>query len=226
MVSIQRGVRTETRSISWPRGHAAALVGLCLPALALSVAAAGSGVLEGDVRVTLLLQDYLPGQLATLFEAINWLGTSFAALGLTLLIGALLLAFRHPVAAGLVLLTFPLRLINGLLKIIIESPRPTDALVSISENSPGFGFPSGHTMGATLLYGMLYILAPHITTRRPLRLALQTGAVTMIVLTGISRIYVGAHWPSDVIGGYLWALAMLVTVVLVTRTWAARRRAI
>ena len=151
------------------------------------------------------------------FEFVNWVGTSLVAALITLLIGLLLLALRQPVAAAMILLTFPLRVSNAVLKAFFESPRPTEAVVSVTEFPGGFGFPSGHVMGATLLYGMLFILAPQLTARRFLRLAIQIAAVVMMTLADISRIYVGAHWPSDVIGGYLWGVVVLLGGVLAIR---------
>lgn len=190
---------------------------LLVPAALLSFVAMGSGILPGDVSTTLFVQENIPAQAAWFFETINWLGTSLVAALITVTIGLLLLTLRKPVAAAMVLLSFPLHVSNAVLKELFDSPRPTGAMVSITEFAGGYGFPSGHVMGTMLLYGMLFILVPQLTERRPLRLAIQIAAVVMMVLSGISRIYVGAHWPSDVIGGYLWGAIVLLGAVLAVR---------
>ena len=217
MVAMRTGMRREPHTIWHPSIVLFSMVALLIPTLLFSVAAAGTGVLPGDVSTTLFVQTHVPAQAAWLFEFVNWVGTSLVASLITMLIGLLLLALRQPVAATMILLTFPLHVSNAVLKTFLKSPRPTEAFVSVTEFPGGFGFPSGHVMGATLLYGMLLILAPRLTARRPLRLAIQAGAVVMMILAGISRIYVGAHWPSDVVGGYLWGSIVLLGSVLAIR---------
>jgi undecaprenyl-diphosphatase len=67
----------------------------------------------------------------------------------------------------------------------------------------GYSFPSGHSMGAFSLYGVLaYLLWKHIPTWWG-RLVLVLASGTLILAIGISRIYLGVHYPSDVLGGYL-----------------------
>lgn len=209
--SVPLGVRLSS-------GMALLLV-LSIPTLALSFSAAGTGVLSGDVAATRFVQTHAPSQLSWLYDAVNWVGTTGGAALLTAIIGSVLLLLRKPLLAGLVLLTFPLRALNALLKAVLESPRPPEALVSVTEYAHGFGFPSGHAMGAMVLYGTLFILAPYLTENRPVRLTIQAAALLMIALAGISRIYVGAHWPSDVIGAFLWGAMVLVAISLVARRW-------
>jgi undecaprenyl-diphosphatase len=76
-------------------------------------------------------------------------------------------------------------------------------------------------MGAFVLYGLIfYFAALHIRDAR-LRLPLQAACVAIIVLTGVERVYVGHHWPSDVLGGY-YAGALVVGTVLVVHQYARR----
>ena len=218
MVTIDRRLQPQPRIMRSARLLTLTIAMLAITGTILSLAAAGPGALDVDVRATLLLQSHVPDHLSVLFEIVNWLGITAVAGGVTVLIGGTLLALRQPVAAVMVLLTFPLRLLNAALKLLIESPRPSEALVAISENANGYGFPSGHTSGATLLFGVIFLVAPCLTARRSLQIGIRTAAVVMIALAGISRIYVGAHWPSDVAGGYLWGSILLLTMMLVVRT--------
>ncbi len=115
-------------------------------------------------------------------------------------------------------------------KITFHRQRPsfTEALLSFD----GFSFPSGHTMAATLLYGMLAILAVISWQTWRWRFLAVFGTIVMISLVGLSRVYLGAHYPSDVLaaaaGGLAWT-ALCTTVVDTTRRGrlyrAARRDA-
>lgn len=103
----------------------------------------------------------------------------------------------------------------------IERPRPTADLYPGVE---AFSFPSGHTTNSAVLYGILLLLAasPVFGRRRP-RLAAALGA--LIILIGVSRIYLAAHWPSDVIAGWCFAAIMLSAVSLaIARTRPVERR--
>ena len=76
-------------------------------------------------------------------------------------------------------------------------------------------FPSGHVLGAVMLYGFLIYLAPRIHERL-LRAALVGVSLLIIVTVGFARLWIGAHWPSDVLAAYaLGGLAMVVLVVFV-----------
>lgn len=90
--------------------------------------------------------------------------------------------------------------LNVLLKIVFHRERPTIHRL-IPES--GFGFPSGHSMGAFSLYGVLaFLLWKHIPSRWG-RLVLILACSALILAIGISRIYLGVHYPSDVLAGYL-----------------------
>ncbi|RKP54191.1 phosphatase PAP2 family protein [Cohnella endophytica] len=91
-------------------------------------------------------------------------------------------------------------LLNMVLKLAFRRERPT--LHRIAEAS-GFSFPSGHSMAAFTLYGVLcFLLWKHI--RHPFgRFAMILFGCLLTATIGISRIYLGVHYPSDVVGGYL-----------------------
>lgn len=91
-------------------------------------------------------------------------------------------------------------LLNVVLKIIFHRARPTiNRLIEVS----GYSFPSGHSMAAFTLYGILsFLLWKHISSYQG-RTLLIIVSVLMIAMIGISRIYLGVHYPSDVLGGFL-----------------------
>lgn len=98
-------------------------------------------------------------------------------------------------------------ILNPLIKLVFMRPRPTlDHLVV--EHS--YSFPSGHSTGSMLLYGTIIFLLPQFIKEKKLCLALQILLGIGILLIGISRIYVGVHFPSDVLGGFCFGLAWLL----------------
>lgn len=115
-----------------------------------------------------------------------------------------------------------LRPLSGILKELIASPRPAEAFgVRIQEVHGGFGFPSGHVFGDVLVLGALAVYARAIVAPRfvePFRVLVMV----LIVAAGPSRVVVGAHWPSDVVGGYLWGGCALLTALAVGQTGGRR----
>src|SRR5690606_15912927 len=101
-------------------------------------------------------------------------------------------------------------LLNIILKFIFQRSRP-DINRMISEE--GYSFPSGHSMAAFSLYGILtFLLWRHIQTRAGRTILLIINSL-MILFIGISRIYLGVHYPSDVIGAYTASGVWLFTVI-------------
>lgn len=97
-------------------------------------------------------------------------------------------------------------LLNSLLKIAFHRHRPSEGPLLFFS---GYSFPSGHTMAATLLYGLLAVFAVIALETWRWRVAAVLGAVVMILLVGFSRMYLGAHYPSDVLGAATAGLAWL-----------------
>ncbi|MEQ8558998.1 MAG: phosphatase PAP2 family protein [Henriciella sp.] len=93
-------------------------------------------------------------------------------------------------------------------KVLVGRPRPTADLYAGVET---FSFPSGHMTNSTVIYGALAIFAMHALTRMRGRLAVAAFTL-LIMLIGFSRVYLGAHWPSDVVGAVLLASAMLFLI--------------
>lgn len=98
--------------------------------------------------------------------------------------------------------------LNLALKSFFERTRPMDALILAQES--GYSFPSGHTMAATCFYGFIVLL---LLRQRPLQLwqrLLAAALSAMVLLVGISRIYLGVHYFSDVLAGFLVSIAYLI----------------
>jgi membrane-associated PAP2 superfamily phosphatase len=109
-------------------------------------------------------------------------------------------------------------LLNLLAKQAIARPRPRFHDPSIVPTT--YSFPSGHTMGTTAVYAALAIIVARRTRYAPFVIA---GSAAMIILIALSRVYLGAHYVSDVVGGVLLGLAWVLVVVLAL-TIRERRR--
>jgi undecaprenyl-diphosphatase len=64
-------------------------------------------------------------------------------------------------------------------------------------------------MGAALFYGAILVIAPQVVANRPVARGIQVGAVVVMALIALSRVRLGVHWPSDVVGGLLFGLAIV-----------------
>ena len=100
-----------------------------------------------------------------------------------------------------------------LLKEVVGRARP-EYLIAGSEPS-SMSFPSGHSLFAMVFGGLLIILIGELVKSTPVRRLLQFGLVLMILAIGASRVYLGLHWPSDVLGGYLFGGLALLGLIFV-----------
>lgn len=106
--------------------------------------------------------------------------------------------------------------INYVLKLIIRRDRP-NGLRLVEQG--GFSFPSGHTMISVCVYGYLLYIVKSSVKNKFLRYFLSTLLVILILSIGISRVYVGVHYFSDVLAGYLLAIVILILVIVYTNKY-------
>lgn len=111
---------------------------------------------------------------------------------------------------------------SGRIKALVESPRPGPADGLRVEGTWGdFGFPSGHVYGDVVVYGAMAVLAAAWVHPRGVPLA-RALLVAVITLAGPVRVVVGAHWPSDTLGGYLFGGAALCLCLALARATTQR----
>ncbi len=173
-------------------------------------------LLPGDLAVTTVLQNLQAPWLTTLMLLISWVTTP-ELWSVVLLAVGLWLYERRRYAESVFLLMLTLgNLLGIILKYVIHRARPSDALVQVLTYAPGQSFPSGHAMGIMLLVGGFLAFLPSSLRRH--RNAVILLSLILIVLVGISRIYLGVHWISDVIAGYVFGLLWLfLTRALIPR---------
>lgn len=194
------------------------LAGATLAAL-LSLAAVHYDYFSGDIFLAHKIQ-MLSGPARDLLQIVDHLGYWPVAAIIYALVVAALSVQRLWAEVVVVVLSGPLRAVSSLVKLIVERPRPTEDLVEIIDRASGFSFPSGHALSAILLYGLLIYVSAIVVRRRWLRMAIQTALVLLIVLAGLARINLGAHWPSDVLGGYIIGGLVLALLIKLHRHYA------
>jgi len=113
----------------------------------------------------------------------------------------LLLAGRR-LEALLLLVTPAAGLLNAAVKEIVGRPRPGHELVPFTTRTYDSAFPSGHADSAIVIYGLMFYFITVFVNQPALRLLGQAACLWVILFTGMQRVYVGVHWPSDVLGGY------------------------
>ncbi len=185
------------------------------------IAVLGAAVVALTAAVT--ISSPLPGEIALMREVQSWPIATLAHLGI--LAGeswvdavvaaaaamALLVILRRRDLAAFVVVCALLRTLSTVLKIVVGRARPDATQARIDEVQTTFAFPSGHTLGATLCWGSLAVVAWLLLRGRPRYLA-TAGLLLVPLATGIGRVYVGAHWPTDVVGGWLIGAIPLVAM--------------
>lgn len=173
-------------------------------AIMLSLIARRTQFFPGDMSITKELQKRHNPALRKFMVGISEIGFPKLAVPITVCIASIFWALRFRLEALFILLTSTSNILNAIVKRVIKRPRPTNELVTVVRviNEPSF--PSGHVMHYTNLFGLLiYLLATnwHSSRLRNSLIAVCTGLIASI---GPSRVYLGAHWPSDVMAGYLY----------------------
>lgn len=105
-------------------------------------------------------------------------------------------------------------LFNYFLKLIFLRERPIDLMII---NETGYSYPSGHSMVAVSFYGFILFLIWKMNIKKVYKYLFSFVIVLLIILIGISRIYLGVHFPSDVIGGYSISLCYLIVYISLIR---------
>lgn len=192
---------------------------LLILVLALGFAAGAGWTATSDHKVfsalVLRIGEGHDGMVA-FWQGISWTGGG-AQRYIIVAVLALLLGLWHHWRSGLVLAVMALlsNWASGFLKDAFARPRPDLAPHLDFVNS--LSYPSGHATSAALVYLLFALLVP--TQRRRMWLA---AAGVLAFLTGLSRITLGVHWPSDVIGGWMLGSAFAMLGVASTRYWERR----
>jgi len=171
--------------------------GAALVAVSLAIAVIiNPGPLPGELGLVRWLQNR-PQPVPRMAEWVRLTTSSEAGLVVLVIPGWVVISrFGHRGVFAVVIVCFTMLVLQPLLKLLVDRPRPSSRLVEIRAVNTSLSFPSGHSMSTTALWGVGVGLA--IAAHRP-RLAVVVAAP--IVLTGVASSVQGVHWPSDAIAG-------------------------
>ena len=196
-----------------------------LAALGLSISAAETHTLPGDRTVSLWFQGLGGGWLETFMRAASQLGETVPMFALLAAAVLVLIAKSHRAGALALPLMAAGAIMIPILKEIINRPRPSEETVAVLSNVGGYSFPSGHAFLAITVFGALFYMADRLCgPNRNTTLAFRGVLVFAVLAIGASRVYLGVHWTSDVVGGYLLGgLALFMATRLFERVTGPAR---
>lgn len=184
-------------------------------ALAMFGWLAGQILAAGTLRFDLSVRDWVHSFASPVTTAwmlrITRLGNWYIVLPAAALLLIFLLAKRRPQEARLLAVTMlGALLLDSILKLAFRRPRPMPFFDLAAPST--YSFPSGHALVTLCFIGFLAgVLTLHLA-RRWVRWTVWTLATVIVMLVGLSRVYLGVHYPSDVLAGYAAALAWMSAV--------------
>ncbi len=154
--------------------------------------------------------------LTSIFKVFTFFGSTAFIVALSVLLFVIFLIFKKKnhayLTASVIIIS---TILNNVIKVIIMRERP-EVLKLVIETS--YSFPSGHTMASVTIYGILLYLVNKTDLKKGLKNTLRVILFTLPIFIGISRIYLGAHFATDVIGAYLVStILLLVSTYLVDK---------
>jgi undecaprenyl-diphosphatase len=190
----------------------------------LALLAKANAYFAWDKTVANALQSIpLPG-METAMQVVSLMGNGVTSWVLVVATLAVFFAFRRRSEAfGLLLSAGGGPLVNRLVKHLVARPRPTMENVRVSGEWANESFPSGHVTFYVCFFGFLFFAAFALLPRGSWLRRVACGLAALpVLLVGLSRVYLGAHWPSDTLGAYLLSGLWLALSVEVYRRWKRR----
>lgn len=174
-----------------------------------------------DPRVTAWAVAHRTGWLTSVLRVVTWLGSTAVIIPLAVIVGFFFVLRRHrwrPLALLAAAIAGAVGLYD-IVKPLVGRARPPPAIWI--GHFRGASFPSGHAAQSIAFYAMLAIVLGAGRSRR-VKAALWGAAALLTAIVGASRIYLGAHWLTDVLGGYALGACWAAVVVIVMLTVASR----
>ena len=179
--------------------------------LALAEDVFNKEIMQGDIIGYNFVKTYLiKEQVTPIMKLITFFGGATCLIGLTLVLFITIKNKKIGLLIGINLVT--ITILNQIFKFILQRPRPTENRI-INEN--GYSFPSGHSMISMAFYGFLIYLIYKYVKNKKLKYISITLISILIIFIGISRIYLGVHYTSDVLAGFLFSISYLIIFILI-----------
>ena len=189
------------------------LIAAC--AVALSLAAHFFAFFPFDLKITRELQEEKNPAFALVMQDVSTLGETWIAI---LMVGAVMLFYiarREFLEAGFVLATASNFVLTSVLKVLIARPRPPVFSLNPADLFPmvdQYSFPSGHVLFFVSFFGFIAYLA-WLHQGGRVRILIMGSCGLLILLIGPSRVFLGAHWASDVLGSYVIGALWLFFII-------------
>lgn len=176
-----------------------------------------------DIEMANALHQMATPFTTTLHTIFSFIGSPGAPILVMIIVLFLLLRGHRRDSIMLAVAYVGAEVLNALLKLVFQRPRPTftNPIVVI----PHYSFPSGHAMVSLVVFGMLAYLLVLRVHNRYAQILIVFAAALLVVLVGISRMYLGVHYFSDVVGGYLAGSVWLIACITAAETLRRRRPA-
>jgi undecaprenyl-diphosphatase len=188
-------------------------------------------VVEGDGLAAFdphLTQDFVAHRtagLSKLAQTITFFGGVPVLTAITVIVAGLLRLLTHRWRSSIILLVgmSGAALLTTIIKLLIGRHRPDSSMVIGTVNT-GFSFPSGHTLSGTTFFLLLAGLLWYSAASRALKIAGTALAVVLSIAMGLSRVYLGYHWATDVLAGWTLALTWLCLLATAIHFISTRQR--
>ena len=148
----------------------------------------------------------------SIVKMITLLGDKYFIAAMVVIIGFILYVYKHKTDAYMLVLNLVnIVVLNKGIKYLVRRERPANMLIE----KDGYSFPSGHSMLALGVYCFLMFLIHKSNLKQVYKNILYVVLSLIIVVVGFTRLYLGVHYPSDVIGGYLITAAYLIVFITI-----------
>ncbi len=179
--------------------------------LALAEDVFNKEIMQEDIIGYNFVKTYLiKKEITPIMKLITFFGGATCLIGLTIILFITIKNKKIGLLIGINLVT--ITILNQIFKFILQRPRPTENRI-INEN--GYSFPSGHSMISMAFYGFLIYLIYKYVKNKKIKYISITLISVLIIFIGISRIYLGVHYTSDVLAGFLFSISYLIIYVLI-----------
>jgi membrane-associated phospholipid phosphatase len=168
----------------------------------------------GDVGITRFIQAPKSALYDDLMHAVSQFGWRWISVGTRASLSTLMWAAGFRLESAFTVSTWSGDLVTILIKTRVLRPRPTRDLVRVISDLEEASFPSGHVVHYVTFYGFLYYLVYTYLKQKWFRTALLGTLGGLVLMVGPSRVYMGHHWPSDVVGAYLVGSLWLGVIIV------------
>lgn len=162
-------------------------------------------IMKADTIGYNIVSNLISDKLTPLVKVVTWFGSATCLILLTVILFIIIKNKKAGLLIGTNLVI--ISILNQTLKSLLQRPRPTGFRII---NETGYSFPSGHSMISMAFYGFLIYLIYKNVKNKCLKFTLIISLFILIISIGLSRIYLGVHYTSDVFAGFLLSIAYLI----------------